>query len=161
MIEVYVVVGVWLASIFIFVLGAEKLRKHKELKKMVDMISVVPVEPTPDISEPVTSFIKCFKDNPRRFKVVATTSPTCFELRDVLVGRSWLFSVTKDRSYEVKTGFSTECNLIILDSGLHWLTKEEKAAVLDAMSPHFTTERRDRLYAIQRQRLTRIYKEKE
>ena len=154
MIEVGMVVGIWLASIFIFIWGAEKLRKHKELKKMVDMISVVPVEPTPDISEPVTSFIKCFKDNPNRFKVINFEG--FLSLKDTQENTRWAFMMTS----RFRDG-KIQPRLHNVDKRLQWLSDSEEDAIVEAMYPYFVTERRDRLHAIQRQRLTRIYKEKD
>lgn len=151
-----------LTLILIVAVGAliQYIKDREKYKKTEDddWNKMVVIE-APSISEPATSFLKCFKDNPKRFKVAATTNRACFELRDILVSKRWLFSVTKERSYGVKVGFSTECKLIILDTGLGWLTKEEKATILSTLSPYFVTERRDRLHAIQRERLSRIYKE--
>lgn len=134
-----------------------KKTKVEEWNKTVDMISVE--QPanvkTPDISEPVTSFIKCFKENPKRFKLSCTDSPNWWTLKDSLTKKEWVFATSKG------AGLSSWYHLHIQGRGYDWLTDSESDALVAAMYPYFVTERRERLHAIQRHRLTRIYKEKE
>lgn len=129
--------------------GGYKKTKDDDWNKTVDMIPVAPSKTT-DISEPVTSFIKCFKDNPKRFKVGN------YYLRDTVGNVGYTFMVIpRYRDGKVLP------RLHSIDKRLQWLTDEECEALVAAMYPYFVTERRERLHAIQRQRLTRIYKEKE
>ena len=154
-----------LTMILIVVVGAmiqytkdrEKYKKTKldEWNKAVDM-AVIPKPKIPVISEPVTSFIKCFKDNPKRFKVCPSgrSDGEGWILRDSLAKKSWEFFTVE--------GWGRGCRVLTLclrESGCQWLTLGERDAILAAMYPYFVTERRDRLHAIQRERLTRIYKE--
>lgn len=106
------------------------------------------------ISEPVTSFIKCFKDNPKRFKLSRTDSWGWWRLRDSVTKKEWIFTASK------VTGILSWYHSVHLEGeGYDWLTDDEKSALYLAMYPYFVTERRDRLHTIQRERLTRIYKE--
>lgn len=132
------------------------IEDRREYKKTKDgsMIPVVPVEPTPNISEPVTSFIKCFKDNPKRFKVINFGG--FLSLKDTQENTRWTFMMT----YRFRDG-KIQPRLHNVDKRLQWLTDSEEGAIVGAMYPYFVTERRDRLHAIQRQRLTRTYKERE
>lgn len=57
---------------------------------------------THEISEPVTSFIKCFKDNPKRFKV--TREGKASILKDTLTNKKWVFIFHNDRGYVVNVG---------------------------------------------------------
>lgn len=118
--------------------------------KMVDMIPVATAKTT-GISEPVTSFIKCFKDNPKRFKLVRGSC-----LKDTVKNMTYVFRI----SSQYQGGGKVLPRLHNIDKRLQWLTENEGGALVDAMYPYFVTERRERLHAIQRQRLTRIYKEK-
>lgn len=135
-----------------YIKDREKYKKTKDegWNKMVDMISVEQPAAVPEISEPVTSFIKCFKENPKRFKVGN------YYLRDTVGNVGYTFMVIPQyRNGKVLP------RLHNVDKRLQWLTDSEGDAIVAAMYPYFVTERRDRLHAIQRQRLTRIYKEKE
>ena len=142
-----------LTMVLIVVIGAmiqytkdrEKYKKTEDddWNKMRGMV----VPETPAISEPVTSFIKCFKDNPKWFKVMREGKASI--LNDTLTNRKWVFIFHNDRDYVIN----------VISRGCEWLTGEEKSAMVVAMYPYFTTERRDRLHAIQRERPTRIYKE--
>ena len=135
-----------------------KKTKVDEWSKAVDM-AVVPKIPV--ISEPVTSFIKFFKDNPKRFKV--TREGKASILKDALTNKKWVFIFHNDWDYIVnvggKSGWVDNPRVHVISKGCEWITVEEKSALVVAMYPYFTTERRDRLHAIQRERLTRIYKE--
>lgn len=135
----------------------EKYKKIKngEWSKVVNIGSTKTPEPaivkTPDISEPITSFIKCFKENPKRFKVVNGNY-----LRDTATNVTYVFRIVTEYR-----GGKLLPRLHNTDKRLQWLTNDEGDALVAAMYPYFATERRDRLHAIQRQRLTRVYKEKE
>lgn len=136
----------------------EKSKKIKdsEWSKVVEM-SVKPKEDVvkdPDISEPVTSFIKCFKENPKRFKVINFEG--FLSLKDTQENTRWAFMMTSRCQ-----GGKNQPQLLNIDKRLQWLTDSEGEVIVGAMYPYFVTERRDRLHAIQRQRLTRIYKERE
>lgn len=118
------------------------------------VVGVKPKEPDAvralDISEPVTSFIKCFKENPKRFKIVNGNY-----LRDTTTNIAYIFmATTRYRDGKVLP------HLHNIDKRLQWLTDEECEALVAVMYPYFVTKRRERLHSIQRQRLTRIYKEK-
>lgn len=150
MIELYIL-GAWLLSLFIFIWGAEKYSKRKELKAMTALMVAVPAGKPMVISEPVTSFIKCFKDNPKRFKLICTDSANWWILKDNLTKKEWTFTASNwDGWY----------HLYIEGKGYDWLTDDERTALYLGMYPYLVTRRRERLHAIQRQRLTRIYKEK-
>lgn len=153
------ILTVTIGAIIQYIEDREKYKKTKddEWNRMVGMISVVPAMPavvkTPDISEPVTSFIKCFKDNPKRFKVINFEG--FLSLKDTQENTRWSFMMTSRFR-----GGKIQPRLHNVDKRLQWLTDSEGDAIVAAMYPYFVTERRDRLHAIQRQRLTRIYKEK-
>lgn len=135
-----------------YIKDREKYKKTKDegWNKMVDMISVEQPAAVPEISEPVTSFIKCFKENPRRFKVVGGNL-----LKDTVTNVSYVFMIT----YRYGCDGRVLPHFHNTDRRLQWLSDREKDAIVLALYPYFITERRDRLHAIQRQRLTRIYKE--
>ena len=155
-----------LALILIVVVGATtqyikdrekyKKKKHEEWNRAVEM-SVKPKEEVvkaPDISEPVTSFIKCFKENPKRFKVINFEG--FLSLKDTQENTRWAFMmISRFRDGKIQP------RLHSVDKRLQWLTDSEGEAIVEAVYPYFVTERRDRLHAIQRERLTRIYKERE
>ena len=140
-----------------YIKDREKYKKVKDddWNKMVD------IPETPAISEPVTSFIKCFKDNPKRFKVMCEGKASI--LKDTLTNKKWVFIFHNDRDYVLtvsgRSGWVDNPRVHIISKGCEWLTEGEKSAMVVTMYPHFVTERRDRLHAIQRERLTRIYKE--
>ena len=115
------------------------------------------------VSEPVTSFIKCFKDKPKRFKITEGThsDPRLgyifkeYTLIDKYNSESWFFTV------------SDFCGLRI--PNYDWLTIGEEHELIKSFSSHFR-KRRQRLDELkkkrrkiqsdrERQRLTKIYKE--
>lgn len=129
-------------------------------------------EPEKDISEPVTSFIKCFEENPRRFKVekiepvtqingipvvVGYHSKSKYKLTDKKTGESWTVLLA---------GFYRE-NHRVIDNG--WLTNDEVNLLCMTLAQHYS-QRANKLYSIksakhkakmmkERDRLTQIYKE--
>lgn len=145
--------GFGLTLILIVAVGAaiQYIKDKEKYKKVEEVKPSVHVVKTPLISEPVTSFIKCFKDNPKRFKLICTDSVNWWILKDNLTKKEWTFTASKG------TGWYYLC---IEGKGYDWLTDEERTVLYLAMYPYLVTWRRERLHAIQRQRLTRIYKEK-
>lgn len=135
---------------------------------------VEPVQETPvpekDISEPVTSFIKCFEANPRRFKVeqpvikeldcpVLSTyaSRSKYKLIDKKTGESWKVFLVSYYQYNNK----------VVDN--EWLTQDE-VDLLTLTIVGYYASRSEKLRAIkiqkhnakmmkERDRLTKIYKE--
>ena len=134
--------------------GVIRYSKDKAERISVPPAEVVPAEKTPVISEPVTSFIKCFKDNPRRFKVTRTDDANWWTLKDSVTEKEWVFTASKGIGI-----LSWYHSIYIAGNGYDWLTDDEGSALYLAMYPYFGVERRDRLHTIQRERLTRIYKE--
>lgn len=142
--------------------------------KFVEPSEMEQEEPTPekDISEPVTSFIKCFETNPRRFKiekiepvtqingfsvVVGYHSKSKYKLTDKQTGESWTVLLA---------GFYRE-NHRVHDN--EWLTGDEVNLLVYTFAKYYS----DRVMKLQRiksdkykakmmkerDRLTKIYKE--
>lgn len=124
-------------------------------------------EPTPvpekDISEPVTSFIKCFEANHRRFKLEKVegagyyTGRSKFKLTDKKNGESWHVLLADYYRYE---------NTLIDNQ---WITQDEVNLLVYTFTK-FYSERAVKLQSIksdrhnakmmkERDRLTKIYKE--
>lgn len=138
----------------------EKYKKIKngEWSKVVNIGSTKTPEPaivkTPDISEPITSFIKCFKENPKRFKVTRVSYGGD-------IGFMTLTDFEKKKSWDFTIGSAFHgVERLYLPKDCGWITEKEKEAILFHLRHYFAVERRERLHAIQRQRLTRIYKER-
>lgn len=119
------------------------------------------------ISEPVTSFIKCFNQNPRRFKMVkvkdANTrnsyySSSRFTFTDTKTAESW--NITYRPYYSMPHIENTT-----------WLTNDERELLNEVLMNHYLGRsikldklRKDKAHAKidkERARLTKIYKENE
>ena len=115
------------------------------------------------ISEPVTSFLKCFKQNPRRFKFVRTDKQIGFygnqyyKFTDTKTSESW--RITYRPVYS---------NVPHIED-VTWMTTDERALIFEVIAGHYS-KRSEKLAQIrkdkhttkvnkERERLTKIYKE--
>lgn len=115
------------------------------------------------ISEPVTSFLKCFKQQPRRFKFVRTDKQIgyfgtqYYKFTDTKTSESWRITY---RPMHTTLPFIEDVT---------WMTDDERALVFEVIAGHYS-ERAEKLAQIQkdkytakvkkeRDRLTQIYKE--
>ncbi|AEO14587.1 hypothetical protein MT_57041 [Pseudomonas phage phiPto-bp6g] len=115
-----------------------------------------------EISEPVTSFLKCFKENPRRFRFVRT---------DKQMG---LFGTQYYKFTDTKTSESWRVQYRPIKSNLPhiedvtWMTTDERLLIVEVIAGYYG-ERAEKLEKVQkdkhtskvnkeRDRLTQIYK---
>lgn len=131
--------------------------------KIPDMPSVKPCKKEPDISEPVTSFLECFKQQPRRFKFVRTDK----KYNDYGIQR-YLFTDTKtSESWKISYWPYYETPPKIED--VTWMTDDERELIFEVLAKYYG-DRVERLSKIrkdlytakvnkERERLTAIYKE--
>lgn len=103
-----------------------------------------------DISEPVLSFVRVVKENPKRFSTKLDKDRKVYVFKDKQLSKSW------DFSYYLQSGYLAYSELSI--EGVDWLTRDEKYFILLSLSPIFMKERRDRLHDLQRERMKRLYK---
>lgn len=116
-----------------------------------------------ELSEPVTSFIKCFKEKPRRFKMKETTygrsmfGRKTFNFTDKVTNQTWYISV---RPKHIQDLPSIE--------GADWMTVDERTALTIVLSLYYSDretklskikgDKIQRLKEKERDRLTKIYK---
>lgn len=111
------------------------------------------------ISEPVTTFLRLFKENPKRFKILAVQGPTI---------RSAITYVLKDtvnlREFTIKSFGPCMWSDVYYKAtaSTDWMTEFEIQAVTKAISSYYSC-RRDRLQEINKKRkrevLLRLYKD--
>lgn len=133
--------------------------------KHINMPKVKPCKEENDISEPVTSFLECFKNKPRRFRVVRTDNKSN---RLVHHRQHYKFTDTKtSESWKISYRPSHETLPYIED--VTWMTNSERELIFEVIAGHYR-ERAERLAKIrkdrhiakvnkERYRLTAIYKE--
>lgn len=130
------------------------MNMDKTAKKVVKEQPEPTPEKVPDISEPVISFLRIVKENPRRFSCKRDAK---FESRSLYVrfkdkkeGKSWL--VCRFTDY---MGFSGD--LCSYHNFPEWVTEDEKEYIWSELSKIFTSDRRERLHHLKRERMKRIY----
>ena len=106
--------------------------------------------PTRNVSEPVTSFLKCFRDNPKRFKLDQTQGwrygTARFSFSDKQTGEEW--------GVQAYMGMFDDGNGISLRGLPQWLTDDEATVIEKFMINHYT-ERAKKLKTIREQRSNR------
>lgn len=135
----------------------------------IPMPKVKPCKPEKDISEPVLSFVKCVRENPKRFVVksdyeyfglkfsnnlaIRSTEPETYHfcLQDKVTKESW--TLCKDivlsfypGSKEIKHTYNPE-----------WLTEDEKEYLITSIKTifHDRRDRKEKLQEIRKQRRIR------
>lgn len=114
------------------------------------------------ISEPVTSFLKCFKQQPRRFRFVRTDKQSGF-----FGSQYYKFTDTKT-SESWRIAYRPMHNTTPHIEDVTWMTTDERALTFEVIAGHYS-ERAERLSKIrkdkhtakvnkERDRLTQIYK---
>lgn len=121
---------------------------------------VKPCKPEKDISEPVLSFIKLYKENPKRFKVkreVSCTNATIFYKYSLLdTVNKKLFTASKRHYYMSLTVKGWE-----LGVNTGWATQDEMQEVFDVILEERESRYKalkDKKHSLQRERLTKLYK---
>lgn len=116
-----------------------------------------------EISEPVTSFLKCFKGNPRRFRFVQSDKQS-----GLFGNRYYKFTDTKTSESWRVTYRPIHSELPHIED-VTWMTKDERALIFYVIAVHYG-ERAEKLAKIrrdkhnakvnkERDRLAQIYKE--
>lgn len=102
-----------------------------------------------NVTEPIISFVKTVKDNPKRFKhrvIKAGRYHLKHTFKDRMLNKSWLFWVEYD--------YHGEGYYIGLPS---WVTIEESLYLYKELSHIYGKQRKEKLHNIQRERMKRIY----
>ncbi|MNJ09657.1 hypothetical protein D3C77_38050 [compost metagenome] len=103
------------------------------------------------VSEPIISFVRAVKDNPKRFKV-SVTRPRSYGViplyifTDKELGKKWDFCIEYD--------YYGGGYYIGLPS---WITREESTYLYKELSHIWGKQRREKLHNIQRERMKRVY----
>lgn len=118
-----------------------------------------------DISEPVTSFLKCFLNNPRRFKLVCLGSP--YRGASLSAGKDYKFTDTKTKE-QWSVSHRPMYNTTVHIDNVPWMTRDERELINDVIAKYYA-DRSEKLDIIrkgknkaklrkERDRLTAIYK---
>jgi len=118
-------------------------------------------KPEKDISEPVLSFIKLYKENPKNFRVRREINPLGYSTGYIYsvfdrVNRK-LFSIYKVHHYGTYTG--TTKWVTGINTG--WATQDEMQEVFDVILEERKFRHKslkDKRHLMQRERLTKLYK---
>lgn len=122
---------------------------------------VKPCENEPDISEPVTSFLKCFNSTPKRFKLVRSDTDSRrlskYQFNDLETNESWKITIWGGGYHGCK----------IHDT--NWMTSDEQKLIVKTITNYYIKRNYKRLSILakryarkmekERSRLTAIYKE--
>lgn len=138
----------------------EKVRTDEFGLPKLDYLLPMPKvkEPKKDISEPVISFVECYKNNPKRFSIKEITKD--FE-KDLIRRKNYIL---KDKNTEETFIFfiNYRWRVDYYCSSAKWLTEDEKEYLYNSIC----TMRRERFDKIkkyrenkERKRLTKIYKD--
>lgn len=119
------------------------------------MPEVKPPKPEKNISEPVLSFIKLYKQNHRKFKI----SSEPFITPDV---DSWtLYDKENNKTFTALVGWGYRNTYYKGGNNTEWITEEELIFVFDEIR-YFLTSRKDRIEKKRniraRERLTKLWK---
>lgn len=131
------------------------------LSQTVPMPEVEPCKPEKDISEPVLSFIKLYKENPKDFRVKREIDRLDFSTKYLYsvfdrVNRK-LFSIYEVHHYVTYVG-TTKWGTGI-NTG--WATQDEMQEVFNVILEERKSRYKalkDKRYSLQRERLTKLYK---
>lgn len=138
-------------------------------KDIIPMPKVKPCKPEKDISEPVLSFIKCVRENPKRFVVksdyeyfglkisnslvIRSTEPERYHfcLEDKVTKESW--TLCKDIVLSFYSGFKESKHTY----NPEWLTEDEKEYLITSIKTifHHRRNRKEKLQDIRKQRRIR------
>lgn len=130
-----------------------------QITETIPMPEVKPCKPEKDISEPVLSFIKLYKENPRNFRVKLKTEHLDFSVKRVysvfdLINNK-LFTAYRIQLY----GYGDRDWSNGINTG--WATQDEMQEVFDIIleeRKHRYKSLKDKKHILQRERLTKLYK---
>lgn len=141
---------------------------HKLAAKRIKLKETSQVAATPDISEPVISFLKVFESNPRRFKIKYTKT-SADDACDGYTAYNFVDTLTKERFSYLHRFYNPEKDLYGIKGLPDYLTQDEKKLIVDTLWHHYTDRknrfvhlksiRTKRKQANERKRLTKIYRE--
>lgn len=157
---------------------------NKYLKRVLDFLGIGPsinntkevieqeVKVESNIQEPVISFIKCFKANPKRFEITVLLGKEgrCYTLKDRLIGESFNFDVQINHTTEYEgCGMVSRSRSFIGIEGLP-ISYDEAELLYTELQPvanrkqakdryaRIAGSRIEREIKAERERLTNIYK---
>lgn len=128
------------------------------LPYITNTVPMPKVKSQKNVSEPVISFVDCFKSNPKRFKIKTNpldNSISISYIEDRVTKDIWTFCIQKQF-----IGYESYL-YVLLTPTIPWLTKEEQNYLYKNISSYYQ-ERKDRVAAYkenkERKRITAIYK---
>lgn len=126
-------------------------------ENILPMPEVKPPKPQKDISEPVLSFIKLYKDNHRRFKITLETYSDPVSVKYTYN----LFDRVENRSFSIIEFHGCMSSLFRQSAGTKWMTEDEMEFCFKEIR-EFWLSRKERIQEKQnkraRDRLTKLYK---
>lgn len=124
---------------------------------ILPMLEVKPPKPDKDISEPVLSFIRLYKDNHRRFNI---TLETCSGLGFIKYTYK-LFDRVENKSFSIVESHGFMESVFRQSTGTKWMTEDEMEFCFREIREFWDT-RRKKIQTKQniraRERLTKLYK---
>lgn len=130
------------------------------LAETVPISEVKPPKPEKDISEPVLSFIKLYKENPRNFRVVRKTEHLDYSTK-------YVYSIFDRINSKLFTAYKMQYYMYSGDRDWYaqintgWATQDEMQEVFDVILEERISRYKllkDKRHSLQRKRLTKLYK---